>query len=205
MSKVIINIFEKSYLIAIGLKSLLNGINNFEIEIKINDFDNFEIVIEEKETSIIILNTEFYDNLTIKLIEKIKLKKNIVLLGVKNFNSNFKNKIFENYIQYNEHKNKIEEKIVKLLKDEQFKKSNKKKDKDKVLNEINELSKREKSILELLAKGLTNKEIAEKLFISIHTVTTHRKNIVKKLDIRTLSGLTVYAILNKIVDMNDLK
>ena len=197
MSKVIINIFEKSYLIAQGLKLLLSGLNNFEIEVKIDDFDNFETVFEKAETHVIFFNTELYNNLSINLIEKIKSQKNIQILGIKNSNNDFENEIFENYIEYDEVKNDIEEKVIKLLKSLKIDKSNKKQD--------NELSKREKSILELLAKGFTNKEIAEKLFISVHTVTTHRKNIIKKLDIRTLSGLTVYAILNKIVDMNDLK
>ncbi|NOY35953.1 MAG: helix-turn-helix transcriptional regulator [Chlorobi bacterium] len=65
------------------------------------------------------------------------------------------------------------------------------------------LSKREINILRLVALGNTNKEIAEKLFISTHTVITHRKNITRKLGIKTVSGLTVYAILNKIIHLED--
>jgi DNA-binding NarL/FixJ family response regulator len=68
-----------------------------------------------------------------------------------------------------------------------------------------ELSKQEKKILTQLALGLTNKEIADKLFISAHTVMTHRKNITRKLGIKTVSGLTVYAILNKLVDVRDIQ
>ncbi|MCD6201734.1 MAG: response regulator transcription factor [Bacteroidales bacterium] len=66
------------------------------------------------------------------------------------------------------------------------------------------LSEREKSILRFVALGYTNKEIAEKLFISMHTVITHRKNITRKLGIKTVSGLTVYAILNQLIDMNSM-
>ena len=69
----------------------------------------------------------------------------------------------------------------------------------------NELSDREKTILTYVAKGFTNKEIAEKLFLSTHTVITHRKNITAKLGIKTISGLTVYAILNNLVKMEELK
>ncbi len=58
----------------------------------------------------------------------------------------------------------------------------------------NTLSERELSILKLVALGNTNNEIAERLFISTHTVMTHRKNITRKLGIKTVSGLTVYAI-----------
>lgn len=67
----------------------------------------------------------------------------------------------------------------------------------------NELSSRERSILTAVAQGKTNKEIAEEFNISIYTVVTHRKNISHKLGINTISGLTVYAILNKLIDVTD--
>ena len=67
-----------------------------------------------------------------------------------------------------------------------------------------ELSDREKDIIIGVVKGLTNKEIAEKLFISVNTVTTHRRNIAKKLDIHSPSGLTIYAIVNKLVDIKEI-
>lgn len=67
------------------------------------------------------------------------------------------------------------------------------------------LSEREKDIVAEVAKGLTNKEIADKLNLSIHTVTTHRKNISRKTGINSISGITVYAIINKLVDLNVLK
>lgn len=66
------------------------------------------------------------------------------------------------------------------------------------------LSKREITILKNVAVGLTNKQIAEKLFLSLHTVTTHRKNIGNKLGIKSVSGLTVYAILNNIISIEDI-
>ncbi len=68
-----------------------------------------------------------------------------------------------------------------------------------------ELTPRERDIVISVVKGLTNKEIADKLFISINTVTTHRRNIVKKLDIHSASGLTVYAIMNKLVSLEEIK
>ncbi|MFA5497079.1 MAG: helix-turn-helix transcriptional regulator [Bacteroidales bacterium] len=67
-----------------------------------------------------------------------------------------------------------------------------------------ELSKREKEVLTEIAKGYTNKEIADRLFISVHTVMTHRKNIMHKLKIHSLSGLTIYALLNNLVDPNQI-
>ena len=67
------------------------------------------------------------------------------------------------------------------------------------------LSQREKEIVICVVKGMTNKEIAEKLFLSIHTVITHRRNISKKLQIHRAAGLTIYAIVNKLVTLNDVK
>lgn len=63
-----------------------------------------------------------------------------------------------------------------------------------------ELTAREKDVLKLVALGHSNKAIAEKLFISIHTVISHRKNITDKTGIKSISGLTVYAILNNLID-----
>lgn len=66
-------------------------------------------------------------------------------------------------------------------------------------NSSNELSIREKEILVYVAKGLLNKEIADKCNLSIHTVITHRKNISRKTGIHSVAGLTVYAIMNNLI------
>lgn len=68
--------------------------------------------------------------------------------------------------------------------------------------ETEELSEREKEVLVQVVKGLSNKEIADVLFISTHTVITHRKNISRKLKIHSVAGLTIYAIVNKLIDLN---
>ncbi len=68
----------------------------------------------------------------------------------------------------------------------------------------NELTARETDVVRSIALGLTNKEMADKLHISIHTVISHRKNITAKLGIKSISGITVYAILNKLVDTNTI-
>ena len=68
-----------------------------------------------------------------------------------------------------------------------------------------ELSDREIEILVSVAQGLLNKEIADRHNISINTVITHRKNITRKTGIKTVPGLTVYAILNGYVDINSVK
>ncbi len=67
------------------------------------------------------------------------------------------------------------------------------------------LSAREKEIIVGVVKGFTNKEIASNLFLSAHTVITHRRNIARKLEIHSTAGLTIYAIVNKLVELNDIK
>ena len=66
------------------------------------------------------------------------------------------------------------------------------------------LSERERDVLVQIVKGLSNKEIADVLCISVHTVITHRKNITRKLNIHSTAGLTIYAIVNHLVDLNSL-
>lgn len=67
-----------------------------------------------------------------------------------------------------------------------------------------DLSVREKDILVCVAKGMLNKEIADHYNISIHTVITHRKNITRKTGIKTVAGLTVYALLNNLIDSGSI-
>jgi DNA-binding CsgD family transcriptional regulator len=70
---------------------------------------------------------------------------------------------------------------------------------DSLAEQRKELSLREKDVLKLIAQGSTNKDIADKLNISLNTVLTHRKNITARLGIKTVSGLTFYAIMNGLV------
>ena len=67
-----------------------------------------------------------------------------------------------------------------------------------------DLSAREIEVLVLITKGLINKEIADKLNISLTTVITHRKNIVEKLGIKSVSGLTIYAVMHGYIDADGI-
>ncbi len=68
-----------------------------------------------------------------------------------------------------------------------------------------DLTARETDVLKLVARGFINKQIADKLSISLHTVISHRKNITRKLGIRTVSGLTMYALLNGLISSKDIR
>lgn len=68
-----------------------------------------------------------------------------------------------------------------------------------------ELTSREKEIIVGIVKGLSNKEIADELCVSVNTVMTHRRNIVSKLQIHSAAGLTIYAIVTHLVDLADVR
>ena len=74
-----------------------------------------------------------------------------------------------------------------------------------IMPETGELSEREKDVLIQVVRGLSNKEIADVLCISTHTVITHRTHITRKLNIHSTAGLTIYAIVNHLVDLNNLE
>lgn len=76
---------------------------------------------------------------------------------------------------------------------------------DETLNNISKLSDREREIIRLVALGKANKEIAETLCLSTHTVTTHRRNISSKLGIHSTAALIIFALLHKIIDLSDVK
>lgn len=69
---------------------------------------------------------------------------------------------------------------------------------------IDTLGQREKEIICCVARGMSNKEIADKLCLSVHTVATHRKNISAKLEIHSSAGLAIFAILHKLIDIQDV-
>jgi DNA-binding NarL/FixJ family response regulator len=94
-------------------------------------------------------------------------------------------------IEINEEESKIESQLMEALQ------SNTEQPES---TDLYELSDREREVLVELSKGLTNKEIAEKLHISVHTAITHRKNIIKKTGIKSVAGLTVYAMLNNLIE-----
>ena len=108
----------------------------------------------------------------------------------------------------------IEDKLfvpaVKLV-EQQLKKSGKILYTDDSDNEVTDkekldvLSDREKDIVVCVTKGMNNKEIADYLFLSVHTVTTHRRNISNKLQIHTTAGLIMYAIAHQLVNIEDIK
>jgi DNA-binding NarL/FixJ family response regulator len=102
--------------------------------------------------------------------------------------------LFDEVIYINDDMSRIITKISRLL------------ERESVISEDETgaiLSQREMDVVRLIALGRSNREMAEELFISIHTVISHRKNITTKLGIKSASGLTIYAVINKLINADD--
>lgn len=198
MPATVFMIFEKSTLIRLGLISILRTVEEAPQTYEFRSVDNFQKKIADNKPNFVIISKKYIDDIGAKLLQELSQNMSFKIIALlKDYSYAQSEKIWVEEIYTDEEKHNISDKIEHLIK-QQLK--NKKQDKDS-----SEISRRERAVLAMVAQGFTNKEIAEKLFISTHTVITHRKNIVKKLGIKTVSGLTVYAILNKIIDMDDLK
>lgn len=198
MERIKFIVAEKSYLVRKGIVSIINRIEKASVVSELDTIQSLNSEILKHNPHFLVINTSMLDGP--EKFRNADIKWDIAEKGIaiqhydgpgKGFAKKFREIIF-----IDDEKAVIFSKIETLIRESagpDF----------KIIQ--NELSEREKSILKLVSKGLTNKEIAEKLFLSAHTVITHRKNITAKLGIKTISGLTVYAILNNIIALEDLK
>ena len=202
MSKSTFIISEKSYLIRKGLISIIEKIPNTQV---IQQFDNEDDMktLANFESNFIIINPNLLNTNTQNVIKKITnppagRARNTQVISLSEKSSVLSKEIeWAEQIYLDDTQNSILKKLNTLIGNRETKNA-----KSEVPEEI---SKREIDILKNIALGYSNKEIGDKLFISTHTVVTHRKNITRKLGIKTVPGLTIYAILNKIIDINDTR
>jgi DNA-binding NarL/FixJ family response regulator len=150
-------------------------------------------LLQNEPNNLLIISNSFLNSCSPEVIRKIFSQSTPilrVLIQDTGMNSRFYNDFHEILKPEDNEKvilRKLEKQVRSLIKP------------DPATNQPEEISEREKDVLKLVAVGMTNKEIAEKLYISSHTVITHRKNITSKLGIKTIAGLTVYAIIHKLV------
>lgn len=188
----------RSYIVLKGLDFLLKEIEDIKVIWVIADSNNLLSKIINEEPDFVIL---FSDLITSKNRNEFQkyipdiVKTRLICLCQSSETDNLE-KIYSDYIDLNDDKITIIKKLNRIIDIYLPKKS--------VTSKSSGLSEREKNILRNIALGFTNKEIGEKLFISTHTVIAHRKNITHKLGIKTISGLTVYAILNNIIAVEEI-
>ncbi len=194
MNKLSFIIAEKSYIVRTGLLKIINSFNEANVLKEVTDLQSTIKSVNKHNPDFLIINIKLiddaHDDIRKYFSQNIKTKF-IIFVGTRRVHEHFA--YFDEKISIDDEKADISKKIHKLIK---------LKLPDNNL-ESEGLSDREKEVLRQVAMGKTNKEIAEILFISMHTVITHRKNITGKLEIKTVAGLTVYAILNNIIDIEE--
>ena len=190
-------IVEPSPIVSAGLASYFDDINQVSIVSQLDRIDRMEEKLAAYNPDILIINPLLIAYDTNEHFLKIcRDFSNVIPVAlVTSYVDTGILKQFKDVIEINDSKQKVVTKIFNLLSDNKL-------TQDKP--ESVELSNRETDVLVALVKGLTNKEISDKLYISVHTVITHRKNIVRKTGIKSVSGLTVYALLNNLVDESEI-
>ena len=187
---------ESSEIITQGLYEIIQGIADFDVVMRLDSPENLSEKLLVSDANILIINPLLLGFNGQNLISQ-WVKENPQLVCIALVTTYFEEsalKAFDGVIGINDSKLKIINKLHQITQDA---------DKQDKSDDV-ELSKREIDVLVAVAKGLMNKEIADQMNLSIHTVISHRKNITRKTGIKSVSGLTVYALLNNLIDENEV-
>jgi DNA-binding CsgD family transcriptional regulator len=190
-------VVSNAFLLSSGIENLTLELRSMLVDHVYNGSEKnlYEKLISNKP-EFIIIDPESVSEILIPLLRKLNEEKDIKVIGLVSSNTNDNiNSRFKFTLNTQDNKYKLIEALQQIVG---------KDDDDKTDNE-QLISKREIEILRNLTLGLTNQEIADKLFLSVHTVMTHRKKITRKLGIKSLSGLTVYALMNNLVDIREVE
>jgi DNA-binding NarL/FixJ family response regulator len=187
--KIDIMIVEPSDIIIEGLTSIFNNYNDINIIATLSDTEILHEKIISANPNIIIINPTLLNPLEkqkLNLLIQNRINTSLIALVYQYIESSSLH-IFDNTIDIRAPKSSIVQTVRDCYSSQKGK-----------ISESYELSERETSVLILVAKGLSSKEIAENLHISVHTVNTHRKNITHKTGIKSVAGLAVYAMIHNL-------
>lgn len=195
-SKKILAIAETSFIIRKGLVYVLSQLPTVTKVVELREMENIGYQIDILQPDAVIINPMLLGHASKGDIrQQLNMdKKTAVIALVYNLIDEHFYRFYDAVIKINDSESKIEEILKNCLEENKA---------EHVL--LEELSEREREILISVVKGMSNKEIADFHNISIHTVITHRRNIARKLKIHSISGLTIYAIINKLVDISEIK
>ena len=188
-------ICEASEIISIGLAEIIDSMAQFDVVSRLDSPEHLSEKITATDANLLIIDPAllgFHNREFLSQLGKEHPQLTIIALATSYLDHSMLVP-YHGIIEINDTKSKI------ISKMNEFAQSEATKNTDDV-----ELSKRETDVLVAVAKGMMNKEIADQMNISIHTVISHRKNITRKTGIKSVSGLTVYALLNNLIDEKDL-
>lgn len=190
-----ITVAEPSAIIRAGVLSILRGINGIHFEVfETSDTEEFKSSLAWQKPDILMINPSSLGASPIEQLKKDAGNNDMKCIALQLSLTHYSAlKGYDQTISLYDNAEAIREKLLEVIR---------KPAKDK---RHETLSKREKEIIVCVIQGMTNKQIAEKLFLSTHTVITHRRNISSKLQIHSTAGLTIYAIVNKLVELDRLE
>lgn len=192
-------LIEPSPVIQKGIKILLEAASNFHITDTFIDYPSFENAQLKPNFQVVLINPaiiNFHKHFSVKNLFS-KYPDVIIAAILYNYVNSETINNFDGVLDIYNSGSQLIKKLTKCI--ETTYQNKNKNNTDNI-----DLSDREKEILISVAIGLTNKEIADKHNISVHTVISHRKNISRKIGIKTVSGLTIYAIFNNLISEDDL-
>ena len=189
-------ICETSEIITAGLTEIIRNMAGFDLVMRLDSPDRLSERILSSDANVLIINPillGFSERSLPATLRKEHPNLSVVALLTTYVEESIL-KMYDGIVEINDAKMKVVSKLSQVVEND---------DKLEKADDV-ELSKREIDVLVAVAKGLMNKEIADQMNISIHTVISHRKNITRKTGIKSVSGLTVYALLNNLIDENEV-
>ena len=188
-------IVEPSFIVTEGLTRILKDLSDFEILPPLEDMDDFRERLAAVRPDILLINPTILPYTkrpaVFSLLQDYP-QMTVVALVYQYIDSAVLHS-FHGILEIRE----VRERIADILTEAQTSASTHKLPMDATNYE---LTKRETDVLVLVAKGLMSKEIADRLHISVHTVISHRKNITRKTNIKSVAGLAMYALMNNLVE-----
>ena len=194
-TKKVLAVAETSYIIRKGLVYVLSQLSSVGKVVELKEMENISYQIDILQPDAVLINPMLLGHTRQDIRQQLNLGKQTAIIAlVYNLIDEQFYRSYDAVIRINDSESKIESTLLNCLNKDQDSSSDQE-----------ELSDREKEILVSVVKGMSNKEIAEYHNISIHTAITHRRNITRKLKVHSISGLSIYAIINKLVDISEIK
>lgn len=190
-------IVDPSPVVTAGLLSFFEGMNNFRVVSVVDNLDDLQDKMIVHNPDILMINPVMFGYSNQNFIKQMNqnYSDTICVAIVTSYIDKYLLKNFKETVELCDSKQKVVTKMLNLITSEAGQNDR---------NESVDLSNREIDVLVCIAKGMTNKDVSDMLNISVHTVITHRKNIVRKTGIKSVSGLTVYALLNNYIEETDI-
>lgn len=207
MNRIKLFIVDDHYMVIEGIRSLLQQEDNIEWMGHASNAASCLAFLQHQQPDVILMDINLPDKSGIDLCKEVKDKyPSVFVLGLSTFNQeSFIDKMMHNgasgYILKNAGKDELTEAIEMVMKGKLYLSM----DAAQLMRLAREkpgtvvVTRREKEVLELIAEGYTNGEIADRLFVSVSTIDTHRKNLLEKFEVRNTASLVRIAMQQKII------